>query len=85
VTSSTLEIGARGPAELERQMTEYFRTRPSVRSEIEGSISGPRFVAFRERPQPSADRPERRPSSLAVYEVVDGKIRRAWYYPAEGG
>lgn len=79
------EIAARGPAELERQMTAYFRAQPSVRSEIEGSIGGSRFVAFRERPQPTAERPERRPSSLAVYEVVDGKIRRAWYYPAEGG
>lgn len=77
------ELSASGPADLERQMVEYFGSRPTVRSVIEGSIDGPRFVAFRERAG-SGDGPlARSRSSLAVYEIVDGKVLRAWYYPAE--
>jgi len=77
------ELATSGPDQLENQMVEYFRTRPTVRSEVEGSIDGPRFAAFRERAISRHGEVERSQSSMAVYEVVDGKILRVWYYPAE--
>jgi hypothetical protein len=83
VTDGKSELSATGPDDLRTQMTDYFRSRPTVRSEVEGSIDGPRFVAFRERAGSRQGDRERSQSSLAVYEVVDGKIARAWYYPAE--
>jgi hypothetical protein len=39
-------------------------------------VNGPRFVSFREQIVGGK-------SSLAVYEVEAGLIRRVWYYPAE--
>ena len=57
-------------------MDTYFAARPSVRSVISGVVDGPVFVAFREQIVGGA-------SSLAVYEVHNGLIRRAWYFPAE--
>ena len=70
-------VATRGPAALEAEMTAYFEARPDVRSSIEGQIAGTRFVAFRERIAGGA-------SSLAVYEIHEGRVRRAWYYPEEG-
>ena len=83
VSDGKSELSASGAQDLERQMADYFRSRPTVRSEIEASIDGPRFVAFRERASSRHGEVERGQSSIAVYEVVEGKIRRAWYFPAE--
>ena len=77
------ELSAQGRQQLQEQMVDYFASQPTVRSEIEGSIDGPRFASFRERAISVHDGVERSASSLAIYEVVDGLIRRVWYYPAE--
>lgn len=65
-----------GPESLKKEMTGYFAALPEVRSKIVDSVGGERFVAFREQIVGGA-------SSLAVYEVREGLIRRVWYYPAE--
>ena len=66
-----------GPEQLSANMARYFASRPSVRSTIVGAIDGPVFVSLREQIVGGQ-------SSLAVYEVRDGLIRRVWYFPAEG-
>ena len=71
-------LAVTGPEALRAEMTEYFASNPSVRTTMTGSISGDRFVAFREQVVGGA-------SSLAVYEIVEAKVRRTWYYPAEPG
>jgi len=77
------ELSAKGRADLQAQMTDYFASHQTVRSVVEGQIDGPRFATFRERAISLRDGVERSASSLAVYEVVDGSILRVWYYPAE--
>jgi hypothetical protein len=66
----------RGPEELVAEMSAYFSSRPSVRSTIADAIDGPVFVSFREQIIGGQ-------SSIAVYEVRDGLIKRVWYFPAE--
>ena len=84
VSEGKSELGAQGREDLRIQMVGYFAERPTVRSEIEDRIDGPRFASFRERAGSlHADGSHRSASSLAVYEVVDGLIIRVWYYPAE--
>ncbi len=83
ITDGRSELSAGGREDLRTQMTEYFSSRPTVHSVIEGSIDGPRFVAFRERAGSRTETGERSASSLAVYEIVNDKVLRAWYYPAE--
>ena len=62
--------------QLAGDMNDYFRAYPDVRSRVEGMVPGPVFVSFREQIVGGQ-------SSLAVYEVRDGRIRRVWYFPAE--
>ncbi len=70
------ERALRGPRELVVEMESYFATQPDVRSTITDFVDGPVYVSFREQIV-GGD------SSLAVYEVREGLIRRVWYYPAE--
>ena len=65
-----------GPEALEKEMTGYFEAVPNVASKITDQVDGKAFVSFREQIVGGA-------SSLAVYEVREGKILRVWYYPAE--
>lgn len=74
----TAALAVTGPEALRAEMTSYFTAQPGVRSEFRGVIDGARFVAFREHIVGGA-------SSLVVYEIADGRVRRAWYYPEEPG
>ena len=65
-----------GPDQLAGEMETYFASHPSVQSTIAGAIDGPVYTSFREQIVGGQ-------SSLAVYEVRDGLIKRVWYYPAE--
>jgi hypothetical protein len=51
-------------------------TSPRSAGAIVEAIDGPIYVSFREQIVGGK-------SSLAVYEVRGGLIRRAWYFPAE--
>lgn len=62
--------------QLADDMRAYFADRPAVRSRIDAIIPGPIYVSFREQIVGGE-------SSVAVYEIRRGLIRRAWYYPAE--
>lgn len=70
------DLAIQGPDQLTTKMTAYFTSRPSVQSTIAAAIDGPVYTSFREQIVGGQ-------SSLAVYEVRDGLIKRVWYYPAE--
>ncbi len=72
------ELALRGPRDLAVEMESYFANQPDVQSTITAVVDGPVYVSFREQIV-GGD------SSLAVYEVREGLIRRVWYYPAESG
>jgi hypothetical protein len=61
----------------------YFKNVPDVRSEIlDLTQTGP-HVTYRERASwTNKDGSRRVQSSIAIYEVREGKVRRAWYFPA---
>ena len=77
-------LALEGPDQLAAEMTGYFAARPSVRSAIVDAVDGPIFVSFREQiVSAGGEGEDGGPSSLAVYEVRDGLVQRAWYFPAE--
>ncbi len=77
IEGGVAELATRGSAQLLAEMKAYFADRPSVQSTMSGAIDGPVYVSFREQIVGGQ-------SSLAVYEVREGLIKRVWYYPAEG-
>lgn len=73
---------ARNRAELLNRLAVYFKAHPNARSVMEQSfVSGP-FVSVRERAFWKEDGKTRSATSVAVYETADGRVVRAWYYPA---
>ncbi len=70
------ELAIQGPDQLRREMVGYFASHPAVQSAITDAVDGPAFVSFREQIVGGQ-------SSLAVYEVREGLIKRVWYFPAE--
>lgn len=82
VASDATTIEVKGRDALRESLTSYFKSVPTVRSEIDGVTQSGPFVSFRERANWTSAKGERSQTSLAVYEVRGEKIVRAWYYPA---
>ena len=55
-------------------MTTYFTSHPSVKSTIAAAIDGPVYTSFREQIVGGQ-------SSIAVYEIRNGLIKRACLLP----
>jgi hypothetical protein len=64
-------------------LTGYFKSLPTVKSELlEVNQTGP-HVVFRERASWTAkDGSPRSQTAIGIFEVRDGLVQRAWYYPA---
>ncbi len=83
IEGSEVAAFASGKADLAAQMEAYLKSPGATFSTVEGSVGDGRFVAVREVAHwQDADGNARSQSALAVYEIVDGLIRRVWYYPA---
>lgn len=84
VAEDELTVEIRGRSAFAEGMRSYFESLPSVRSELEESLSSGSFVTIRERAHwTDGSGVERSQRALGVYEVRDGMIQRVWYYPAE--
>lgn len=78
-----LATKANSRAELLQQLAAYFQEYPNARSVMEQSfVSGP-YVAVRERAFWKREGKTMSAASLAVYQTANGRLARAWYYPAE--
>lgn len=70
------EMATAGREDFRDRMAAYFDEFPEVESRLVAAIDGTARVAFRERVEGGE-------SSIAVYEIRDGLVHRAWYYPSE--
>lgn len=77
VTSDTVTIDIEGKVNLRNWLTNYFQDLPKVSSEISGINEVGNRISFTETAYWGEERSQ---SSLAVYEIMEGKIRRVWYY-----
>ena len=82
ITGSTVAVETSGREALDASMTSYFASCPSCRSTVEISAVNGDFVTAVETATWESKGTLRAQSSLSVYEFVEGKIRRVWYYPA---
>lgn len=82
VKGDTVTVQTRGQEALRKAMSEYFAQIPSARSELEAVFATGPFVSVRERASWEGKKGPRSGRAAGVYEIVDGRIRRAWYFPA---
>jgi len=84
IKGDEMSVEVRGIEALKKGMHSYFMSLPSARSEIHTMSTNGNFVSVRERATwKSKTGEDRSQNALAVYEVVDGRIRRVWYYPVQ--
>lgn len=79
IYSDTMTVEKYSHARYKSEMEGYFSSYPEVSSELVDLQVFGRFVYFTEIATWGAEGRHSQ-SSLGVYEVVDGKIRRVWYY-----
>lgn len=82
VTSDRATVEVKGRDALRKTLSNYFESTPTVKSEIDGVANAGAYVSFRETATWTSLLGQRSQASLAVYEVKEGLITRAWYYPA---
>lgn len=83
VTADKHSLEGEGRAAVEKWLEGYFKSVPDVRAEISDVTQTGPHVSFRERVVWTAkDGTRRAQNALGIYEVRDGKIARAWYFPA---
>lgn len=83
INGGAISTEVQGRTALEAGMSEYLDTTPSVASGIEDLTVSGSYAVFRERVSWGAADDRRTQSALAVYRIDDGRIRAAWYFPAE--
>lgn len=84
VDGEKVSVETRGVDALRESMRGYFEGLPSARSKVEQVMVSGAYVTLRERASWTSKSGEpKSQSALAVYELSDGKLRRAWYFPAE--
>jgi hypothetical protein len=82
VSGSEVAVETRGRDALRESLTGYFASCPSCRSTTDiYQVVGP-WVSALEHAEWEKEGRTLRQSALAVYEIVDGLVRRVWYYPA---
>lgn len=75
-------VEGEGRAAVEQWLTGYFKNTPDVTAELSDLVQTGPHISFRERVSWTAkDGTKRAQSAFGVYEVRDGKIKRAWYFP----
>jgi len=83
VAGDSMQCDIRGSAPLREWLTGYFRSLPTVRSVIEDVFPCGAYLAMRESAIWQSKKGERSQVSIGVYEIQNGRIRRAWYFPAQ--
>ncbi|MEZ5681566.1 MAG: nuclear transport factor 2 family protein [Erythrobacter sp.] len=83
VEGDKVEVVANGKSDLTRQMRDYIGSSRATTSMLDGRLKDGRFIAVREVASwIDGDGRVQSQSSLAVYELEAGLVRRVWYYPS---
>lgn len=69
--------------QLHKELVAYFEAYPSVSSSLENVSVNGNYVTAIERPVWEEGGERKSQASVVVYEVLDGKVRRFWYFPPQ--
>ena len=65
------------------ELVAYFEAYPSVSSSLENIAVNGNFLTAVERPVWEEGGERKAQASVVVYEIIDGKVKRFWYYPPQ--
>jgi hypothetical protein len=83
IDGTAVSVETSGKAALAESLRKYFASCPTCRSEVViGAQTTARVAAVETATWTAASGP-RSQRSLSIYEFVEGRIRRVFYYPAE--
>lgn len=69
--------------DLHDELVRYFETFPEVSSDLDAIAVNGSFLSGVETVVWNQDGERQSQSSLVVYEILDGKVKRFWYYPSQ--
>jgi hypothetical protein len=83
IDGDKLSTDAGNREQLTGWLVGYFKSLPTVRSEILALEQAGPFICVRERPSWTNKAGKTvSQQALGIYEVREGKIRRVWYFPS---
>lgn len=82
VNGPEVHLEAKGTHALEASISAYFESCSTCRSVVEVSSVNGQYVAAVETATWSVSGKTQSQASTSVYEIVDGQVRRVWYFPA---
>lgn len=82
VAGDQLSIETSTRHQLREAMTGYFASTPGTRAEIRSITESGSFVHTVEKAFWNSNGVEKNQCSMAVYELIEGKVRNVWYFPA---
>ncbi len=83
ISGGSASVITSSAAQLHAELVAYFEAYPSVSSRLEGITVNGRFVSAVENPIWEQDGERKSQKSNVVYEIVDGKVKRFWYFPPQ--
>lgn len=83
ITPDTVTVDLRGKEALQAWLKGYFSSLPDVTSAYADVTIHKPFVSFVETATWGPDSTRKQQSSMATYQIRDGKIHRVWYYYPE--
>lgn len=83
ITADTVIIDLSGKEELKNWLNGYFSSLPNVKSDFSDVTFVEPFVSFVETASWGPDSARKQQSSMATYQIKNGKIHRVWYYYPE--
>ena len=76
-------VVTRSAEQLHDELVAYFEAYPTVSSSLETIAVNGNFISAVERPVWNEGGERKSQSSIVVYEIIDGKVKRFWYYPPQ--
>ncbi|WDI30942.1 nuclear transport factor 2 family protein [Hyphococcus flavus] len=70
-------------SQLYGELVTYFEAYPSVEATLENISVNGNFVTATERPVWEEGGERQSQASIVVYEIIDGKVKRFWYFPPQ--
>jgi hypothetical protein len=83
ITGNQSSIVTTSADQLYEELVAYFKAYPSVSSSLENISARGNYVMAVERPVWEENGERKTNASIVVYEVIEGKVRRFWYFPPQ--